>query len=151
MTVGNRQGVAAFIWRNFVDSLSRKRFQKTFVGIDEEGNKYYELIRSRRVVNRGFVPAKTSSEVLPPEWLTWLRGIRKLPPSSEEILLNRRASEEMAEKVEKLKQQGNSEFLDSDLEKMPYIESTPVSNDFDSQPRGFPRYMEYDKEQPKMT
>lgn len=47
-----RPGVLTFIWRNFLDSLDRKRFQKTFVGSDEQGNKYYELRKSKRIVNR---------------------------------------------------------------------------------------------------
>lgn len=47
-----RPGVLTFIWRNFLDSLDRKRFQKIFVGSDEQGNKYYELINSKRIVNR---------------------------------------------------------------------------------------------------
>lgn len=45
---------------------------------------------------RGFIPGNTSSELLSPEWLTWLRGIRKLPPTQEEILANQQASEKVA-------------------------------------------------------
>ncbi|VDK71796.1 unnamed protein product [Onchocerca ochengi] len=149
--MSSRPGVLKFIWRNFLDSLDRKRFRKNFVGIDEEGNKYYELMESQRIVSRGFIPARNSSELPPPEWLTWLRGMRKLPPTSEEILANRRASEEMAEKVEKLERDKTNELSDNESKKMPYIESTTMSDDFDSQPRGFPRYVDYDKEQSRMS
>ncbi|EFO22808.1 NADH:ubiquinone oxidoreductase 17.2 kDa subunit family protein [Loa loa] len=146
-----RPGVLTFIWRNFLDSFDRKRFQKTFVGSDEEGNRYYELTKSKRIVNRGFIPAVNSSEVPSPEWLTWLRGLRKLPPTQEEILANRQTSEEMAEKVEKLERNRRSEIPASESKKMPYIESTTISDDFDSQPRSFPRYADYDKKQLEMT
>ncbi|KAK6104857.1 hypothetical protein QQG55_17915 [Brugia pahangi] len=146
-----RPGVLTFIWRNFLDSLDRKRFQKTFVGNDEQGNKYYELTKSRRIVNRGFVPANTSSQVPSPEWLTWLRGIRKLPPTEEEILANKQAREEVVEKMKKLEQDRRNEIPASESKKIPYIESTTISDDFDSQPRGFPRYVDYDKKQPEMS
>ncbi|KAM3718424.1 NADH dehydrogenase [ubiquinone] 1 alpha subcomplex assembly factor [Dirofilaria immitis] len=149
--MNRRPGVLEFIWRNFLDSLDRKRFQKTFVGTDEEGNKYYELVKSQRVVNRGFIAARNSSEVPSPEWLTWLRGIRKLPPTPEEILANRQASEEMAKKVEKLQQLKENELSTDESKTMPYIESTTISDDFDSQPKGFPRYVDYDKKQPEMS
>ncbi|EJW87638.1 NADH:ubiquinone oxidoreductase 17.2 kDa subunit family protein [Wuchereria bancrofti] len=148
--MARRPGVLTFIWRNFLDSLDRKRFQKTFVGNDEQGNKYYELTKSRRIVNRGFVPASTSSEV-PPEWLTWLRGIRKLPPTEEEILANKQAREEIVEKAKKLEQDRTNEIPASESKKIPYLESTTISDDFDSQPRGFPRYVDYDKKQPEMS
>ncbi|KAL3995496.1 hypothetical protein ACH3XW_26030 [Acanthocheilonema viteae] len=146
--MNRRPGVLTFIWRNFLDSFNRERFQRTFVGSDEEGNKYYELIKSKRIVNRGFVPGNTSSQLPPPEWLTWLRGIRKSPPTPEEVLANRQASEEIAEKVEKLERDRMNEIPDN-TKKMPYMEAT--SDDFDSQPRGFPRYVEYDKQQSGMS
>ncbi|CAG9536290.1 unnamed protein product [Cercopithifilaria johnstoni] len=145
-----RPGVLKFIWRNFLDSLSRERFQKVFVGNDEQGNKYYELTKSKRIVNRGFVPGNNSSHVPPPEWLTWLRGIRKLPPTEEEILANRKASEEMVEKVEKLERDRRNGIPASEAKKLPYVESTTISDDFDSQPRDFPRYVDYDEQQSRM-
>ncbi|VDK73513.1 unnamed protein product [Litomosoides sigmodontis] len=148
--MARRPGVVTFIWRNFLDSLDRKRFQKTFVGNDGQGNKYYELIKSKRIVNRGFIPGSTSSQPSP-EWLTWLRGIRKLPPTQEEILVNQQTREEMAEKVEKLQRERKNEIPDNETKKMPYIESTSIFDDFDSQPRGFPRYADYDKQQSGMS
>ncbi|MCP9263717.1 hypothetical protein DINM_007098 [Dirofilaria immitis] len=78
-------------------------------------------------------------------------GIRKLPPTPEEILANRQASEEMAKKVEKLQQLKENELSTDESKTMPYIESTTISDDFDSQPRGFPRYVDYDKKQPEMS
>uniref|UniRef100_A0A0R3S462 NADH dehydrogenase [ubiquinone] 1 alpha subcomplex subunit 12 n=1 Tax=Elaeophora elaphi TaxID=1147741 RepID=A0A0R3S462_9BILA len=149
--MARRPGVLTFIWRNFLDSFDRKRFQKIFVGNDEQGNRYYELIKSKRIVNRGFIPGNTSSQLPPPEWLTWLRGLRKLPPTQEEILTNRQASEEMAEKVKKLEQDRRNEISASESEKMPYIESTTISDDFDSQPRSFPRYSDYYEQQSRMS
>lgn len=50
--MARRPGVVQFIWRNFLDSFDRKRFQKTFVGTDEQGNRYYELTKSKKIVNR---------------------------------------------------------------------------------------------------
>ncbi|VDN21460.1 unnamed protein product [Gongylonema pulchrum] len=96
MSSSGRPGVIAFIWRNFIDSFSRERFRKRFVGVDDEGNRYYELIKSTRIVKRGFIPAENSSEVPPPEWMTWLRGVRKLPPTEDEVAAIRQASKEVS-------------------------------------------------------
>lgn len=58
---------------------------------------------------------------------------------------------QMAEKVEKLERDRRNEILTNESEKMPYLESTTISDDFDSQPRGFPRYADYDKKQSEMS
>lgn len=99
---------------------------------------------------RGFVPVHNSTEVPPPEWLAWLRGLRKLPPTKEEIAAIRQASIEMAAKVEKLENEESKQHSFVEME-MPHVQSTTMCSDFDSEPQSFPRYSDYDKEQPKMT
>ncbi|VDN02353.1 unnamed protein product [Thelazia callipaeda] len=141
-----RPGVPTFIWRNFVDSLGRDRFKKTIVGEDELGNKYYELTKSKRPVKRGFMSVDKYSTVLPPpEWLTWLRGIRNIPPTPEEIMMNRQTEEKVKKKAKEIDQNWNNLLSHEEGNKIPHVESTTVSSDVDTEPANFPRYPEYEQ------
>lgn len=57
---------------------------------------------------------------------------------------------QIAEKVKELEQNRRNEILNNEKKKMPYIESTTTTDDFDSKPRTFPRYADYDKQQQEM-
>ncbi|XP_055490808.1 NADH dehydrogenase [ubiquinone] 1 alpha subcomplex assembly factor 2 isoform X1 [Leucoraja erinacea] len=72
---------------------------KHHVGTDQLGNKYYyvpqqktwtgQTIRSRRIIE-AVIPKEIDYEVgnIPFEWEAWIRGTRKEPPTTEEILQN---------------------------------------------------------------
>lgn len=51
--------------------------------------------------------------------------------------------------MKELEQDKVNEVPVNESKKMPYIET--MLDDFDSQPRGFPRYVEYDKKQSEMS
>lgn len=56
----------------------------------------------------------------------------------------------MAVKVEKLASESSIENSANESE-MPHLESTSTYADFESRPKSFPRYADYDKIQGKMT
>ncbi|BFY99987.1 hypothetical protein BsWGS_03027 [Bradybaena similaris] len=81
---------------NFKNSLFTLKQKDTFVGSDQYGNKYFERVEdknhnlraSRYIKEPKNVEADYLPEV-PVEWNAWLRGLRKDPPTPEEIEANR--------------------------------------------------------------
>lgn len=77
----------------FSDTLDRK----TEVGVDDAGNRYYEVIRTFRADNSkqllrivepdsGSTAADYDPTSVPPQWRSWLSYSRRDPPTAEELL-----------------------------------------------------------------
>lgn len=79
------------VFNNFIKSLKPK-VKETPIGIDAQGNKYFEIPADpqggRRLPRRWFVPIDEEKGIPTPEWSQWLRGRRNEPPTHEEILYN---------------------------------------------------------------
>lgn len=77
---------------------------RTCVGSDAQGRKYYERIEERprdgRVLRRTFTGDAEGD--LPAEWLSWLRSTRLQPPSPEETLLLAQKRSEVRGRVAEL-------------------------------------------------
>ncbi|KHJ86664.1 hypothetical protein OESDEN_13578 [Oesophagostomum dentatum] len=64
-------------------------FQK-YIGEDPAGHRFYEIQNSRLNVTRGFDPPPNKPDSQPGiEWQSWLKGVRRFPPSDQELALNR--------------------------------------------------------------
>ncbi|CAG5118280.1 unnamed protein product [Candidula unifasciata] len=80
---------------NFKNSLFIMKQKDTYVGSDQYGNKYFERVedkghgmRASRYIEE---PKNVETHYLPEvpvEWNAWLRGLRKEPPTPEEIEAN---------------------------------------------------------------
>ncbi|XP_064462901.1 NADH dehydrogenase [ubiquinone] 1 alpha subcomplex assembly factor 2-like [Ornithodoros turicata] len=91
---GGQRRVYFQIFKNFVESFTKRRAAGSEIGNDYLGNKYFETpadpSRGRRRPVRWFEPAikeKFDQEV-PVEWEAWLRYRRTSPPTEEEIARN---------------------------------------------------------------
>lgn len=87
--------IVAWIFRNFINSLTPRRFQGNHMGTDHFGNKYFEIPSggNRAKRSRYFEPSGEDKEgkfdaELPAEWEAWLRGRRREPPTEEEVKAN---------------------------------------------------------------
>ncbi|XP_050546323.1 NADH dehydrogenase [ubiquinone] 1 alpha subcomplex assembly factor 2 [Daktulosphaira vitifoliae] len=80
------------VFNNFLNSLKSKPIERP-IGVDEQGNKYFEIPADprggRRLPKRWFVPINEEIGVPTPEWSQWLRGRRIQPPTIEEIEHNK--------------------------------------------------------------
>ncbi|XP_054167508.1 NADH dehydrogenase [ubiquinone] 1 alpha subcomplex assembly factor 2-like [Oppia nitens] len=123
------------IFERFIDSLKPKHIKTNtkHMGTDYLGNNYYEclpkkLYDSRQQPRRWFKPPNEDlwDRQLPPEWNAWLRMMRKIPPTIEEIEYNRM--------IENKKQQFSQSIADPNTQTNKQ-KVHPVS--------GFPIYDEY--------
>ncbi|CAL8096432.1 unnamed protein product [Orchesella dallaii] len=88
------RSILKMIWTNFRNSLRPRQIKGNLIGKDSFGNKYFEIpadpsIGKRRDA-RWFEPVikDKHDQEMPAEWESWLRGRRKQPPTTEEVLRN---------------------------------------------------------------
>ncbi|CAG0892979.1 unnamed protein product [Cyprideis torosa] len=90
------RGLFRAIYNNFMKSIriGLGPQKENAVGVDDFGNKFYEIpadpSRGKRRPKRWFVPStpKDLYAEIDPEWESWLRLRRDLPPTPEEIAQN---------------------------------------------------------------
>uniref|UniRef100_A0A0B7BBR0 NADH dehydrogenase [ubiquinone] 1 alpha subcomplex assembly factor 2 n=2 Tax=Arion vulgaris TaxID=1028688 RepID=A0A0B7BBR0_9EUPU len=86
-------------WRRMLVNLKNSIFitkqKDVFVGSDKYGNQYFERKgdTSRNIRSSRYIQEKVSTEAseipeVPVEWNAWLRGLKKDPPTPEEIEKN---------------------------------------------------------------
>ncbi|KAM9254251.1 NADH dehydrogenase [ubiquinone] 1 alpha subcomplex assembly factor 2 [Dugong dugon] len=97
--MGWSQHLFSSLWRVLTKEV------KQHVGTDQFGNKYYYIPeyknwRGQTVRERRIVEVVQKEEVdyeigdIPAEWEAWIRRMRKIPPTMEEILKNEKYREE---------------------------------------------------------
>ncbi|PAV86188.1 hypothetical protein WR25_05339 [Diploscapter pachys] len=110
----SRPGAWAVVWQNFKQYMKKDWSKKHFVGADEFGNQYYELSNRYGNVSRGFEPPSGQNKYWRPgqplpqppiEWSSWVKGTRRIPPTDQEIALNRMKQQaQIAEDIKTAKQ-----------------------------------------------
>ncbi|XP_060524368.1 NADH dehydrogenase [ubiquinone] 1 alpha subcomplex assembly factor 2 [Cylas formicarius] len=94
MSKGSSRSLWGVMLKNFINSLKPRQFKGAHIGTDNFGNKYYEIpanpsVGKSRHTRYYEPPTKDDfQEERSPEWDSWLRGRRKLPPTEEEISRN---------------------------------------------------------------
>uniref|UniRef100_A0A915CVV5 Carbonic anhydrase n=1 Tax=Ditylenchus dipsaci TaxID=166011 RepID=A0A915CVV5_9BILA len=92
-----KPGPVSTLFTKFWASLFKKSQveNRTYIGKDHLGNRFYEIKDSKTNVTRGYDPPGGQDYfagrqwVLPSvEWRGWLNGSRKTPPSDQEIFFN---------------------------------------------------------------
>jgi len=82
------------VWNNFLKSFQPRKNQGDLVGMDNFGNKYFEIAADpsagKRKPTRWFEPTISDKydQELSAEWEAWLRGRRNNPPTPGEIAQN---------------------------------------------------------------
>ncbi|CAI4221882.1 unnamed protein product [Auanema sp. JU1783] len=85
----SRPGAWSRVLSNLGKYLRKDWSQKTYVGEDGLGHRFYEIANSRQNVARGYEHVDGKSNTEPSiEWQSWLRGTRKFPPSEQELFIN---------------------------------------------------------------
>uniref|UniRef100_A0AC35TTQ7 NADH dehydrogenase [ubiquinone] 1 alpha subcomplex assembly factor 2 n=1 Tax=Rhabditophanes sp. KR3021 TaxID=114890 RepID=A0AC35TTQ7_9BILA len=85
----SRPGAWTTVWRNMIASLSRKPVRE-YVAEDQFQNKYYIIKQGKHTKARGYEPAESGPKNEPTlEWVSWLKGTRRFPPSDQELIINK--------------------------------------------------------------
>ncbi|VDD97068.1 unnamed protein product [Enterobius vermicularis] len=127
----SRPGVWHTVWMNFKKSLAAREMKK-YVGEDVHGNRYYQILGKRKSVMRGYDPKSLSSPEPSVEWLAWLKGTRKHPPSGEEARV--RTMNQQAQSVEDANLARNAPRVEVSRNKEAASISYPRYPDLEDQP-----------------
>ncbi|KHJ80075.1 hypothetical protein OESDEN_20257, partial [Oesophagostomum dentatum] len=86
----SRPGAWNRVMTNLWKYLKKDWSTKKYIGEDPTGHRFYEIQNSRLNVTRGFDPPPNKPDSQPGiEWQSWLKGVRRFPPSDQELALNR--------------------------------------------------------------
>ncbi|CEF61232.1 NADH dehydrogenase [ubiquinone] 1 alpha subcomplex subunit 12 family-containing protein [Strongyloides ratti] len=85
----SRPSVWSTLWKNMIARATGGQ-KREYVAEDEFGNKFYVIKEGKHSKTRGY-EAPMNGKVTEPtkEWVSWLKGTRRFPPSENELALNR--------------------------------------------------------------
>ncbi|KAK3759375.1 hypothetical protein RRG08_023493 [Elysia crispata] len=145
--MSRKPGNISRIFTNLKNSFFVAKQNNKYIGSDQFGNEYYEIIgdSNRNVRGQRYIKERTGASShdipdVPVEWDAWLRGRRKNPPTEEEIQRNYVKMMQKKMRAEQLENKYSGEKIEEGSEPNVLTE-TIVSN---NPKTSFPKYEEFE-------